>query len=139
MKKTMVSILSIIAMLVAVFSINTQVLATEANITEEKKTGTEQLLEIRDNAKKKLEDYVEDYGSEAYGLAAYILNMVRIYSIPFCFIGIAIGAIYQYVIGIRKLDERDRGFVMIIGFVTVLVLAQVLPLVFAIVVRGWRG
>ncbi len=139
MKKTMVSILSIIAMLVAVFSINTQVLATEANITEEKKTGTEQLLEIRDNAKKKLEDYVEDYGSEAYGLAAYILNMVRIYSIPFCFIGIAIGAIYQYVIGIRKLDERDRGFVMIIGFVTILVLAQVLPLVFAIVVRGWRG
>lgn len=139
MKKTMVSILSIIAMLVAVFSINTQVLATEANVTEQKRTGTEQLLEIRDNAKKKLEDYVEDYGSEAYGLAAYILNMVRIYSIPFCFIGIAVGAIYQYVIGIRKLDERDKGFVMIIGFVTILVLAQVLPLVFAIVVRGWRG
>ena len=27
-----------------------------------------------------------------------------------CFVGIAVGAIYQYVIGIRKLDIRDRGF-----------------------------
>ncbi len=26
------------------------------------------------------------------------------------FLGIAIGSIYQYVIGIRKLDVRDKGF-----------------------------
>ena len=110
-----------------------------AKVTEEKKNGAEQLVEIKDKAEKKLQDYVDDYGSEPYGLAAYILNLVRIYSIPFCFIGIAIGAVYQCVIGIRKLDERDRGFTMIIGFVTVLVIAQVLPLVFAIVVKGWRG
>lgn len=75
----------------------------------------------------------------AYGLVAYILNMVRIYSIPFCFIGIAIGSIYQYVIGIRKLDIRDRGFYLIITFVTILAICQVLPLIFAIVVNGWRG
>ena len=104
-----------------------------------KEQGTEQLVQIKEKTKKKLDDYKNEYRSDAYGLAAYILNAVRIYSIPFCFIGIAIGAIYQYVIGIHKLDERDKGFTMIISFVTVLVIAQVLPLIFAIVVKGWRG
>jgi len=136
-------------MFTVVLCINSAVYAEETNIqprsgqaatvTEEKKQGAEQLIEIKDNAERKLQDYIDDYGSQPYGLAAYILNLIRIYSIPFCFIGIAIGAVYQYVIGIRKLDERDRGFTMIIGFVTILVIAQVLPLVFAIVVKGWRG
>ncbi len=139
MKKILVSMLCVFAMFTAIICTNANVYATNATITEEKKQGTEQLVEIKENAKKKLEDYKEEYGSDAYGLAAYILNAVRVYSIPFCFIGIAVGAVYQYVIGIRKLDERDKGFAMIIGFVTILVIAQVLPLVFAIVVKGWRG
>ena len=100
--------------------------------------GAGQLVQIKENSEKKLEDYKEEYGSDAYGIAAYILNAVRIYSIPVCFVGIAIGGIYQ-VIGIRKLDERDRGFGIMIGCITVLVITQLLPLIFAIVVRGWRG
>lgn len=100
--------------------------------------GTGQLVQIKENSEKKLEDYKEEYGSDAYGIAAYILNAVRIYSIPVCFVGIAIGGIYQ-VIGIRKLDERDRGFGIMIGCITVLVITQLLPLIFAIVVKGWRG
>ena len=100
--------------------------------------GAGQLVQIKENSEKKLEDYKEEYGSDAYGIAAYILNAVRIYSIPVCFVGIAIGGIYQ-VIGIRKLDERDRGFGIMIGCITVLVIAQLLPLIFAIVVKGWRG
>lgn len=100
--------------------------------------GAGQLFQIKENSEKKLEDYKEEYGSDAYGIAAYILNAVRIYSIPVCFVGIAIGGIYQ-VIGIRKLDERDRGFGIMIGCITVLVITQLLPLIFAIVVKGWRG
>ena len=100
--------------------------------------GAGQLVQIKENSEKKLEDYKEEYGSDAYGIAAYILNAVRIYSIPVCFVGIAIGGIYQ-VIGIRKLDERDRGFGIMIGCITVLVIKQLLPLIFAIVVKGWRG
>ena len=100
--------------------------------------GAGQLVQIKENSEKKLEDYKEVYGSDAYGIAAYILNAVRIYSIPVCFVGIAIGGIYQ-VIGIRKLDERDRGFGIMIGCITVLVITQLLPLIFAIVVKGWRG
>jgi len=92
---------------------------------------------IKETAIGKIEQYTEKYGSKAYGITAMILDTVRIYSIPFCILGIAVGAIYQYIIGIRRLDIRDRGFNLIIAFVTILVIAQILPLVFTIVVRGW--
>ena len=102
-------------------------------------TQATELLEIKETTKGKLAEYVAKYGSTPFGVAAYILNIVRIYSIPFCFVGIAVGSIYQYVLGIRKLDVRDRGFMLIITFVTILLICQVLPLIFAIVVNGWRG
>ena len=98
-----------------------------------------QLVEMKDTEKKTLEDYQKAYGSEAYGLTAYILNKVQVLSIPLCFVGIAISAIYQYVLGIRKLDTRDKGFAIMISIITILIIAQVLPLIFAIVVKGWRG
>jgi len=98
-----------------------------------------ELISIKEGTKAKLVEYEEKYGSAVYGLVAYILNALRIYSIPFCFVGIAIGSIFQYVIGIRKLDVRDKGLSLIITFVTILLICQVLPLVFAIVVMGWRG
>ena len=99
---------------------------------------TSQLIEIKEKELKELEDYNQAYGSDSYGLTAYILNKVRLYSIPCCFVGIAIAAIYQYVIGVRKIDVRDRGLQLMIGFITLFVIAQVLPLIFAIVVK-WRG
>ena len=92
---------------------------------------------IKEDASGRLEQYTEKYGSKAYGITAMILDTVRIYSIPFCLLGIAVGAIYQYIIGIRRLDVRDKGFNLIIAFVTILVIAQVLPLVFTIVTKGW--
>ena len=98
-----------------------------------------QLVEIKEKELKELKDYTEAYGSEHYGMTAYILNKVRLYSIPACFIGIAIAAIYQYVIGVRKIDVRDRGLILMVGFITIFVICQVLPLIFAIVVKGWRG
>ncbi len=127
---------------------NSQVFATNANgNTKEAKAVTSatasetmtNLVEMKNNEKKTLEDYQQAYGSETYGLTAYILNKVQIYSIPFCFIGIAISAIYQYVLGIRKLDTRDKGFAIMISIVTIFIIAQILPLIFAIVVKGWRG
>ena len=117
----------------------TQVYATNVSneiISEETKS---QLVEIKYKELKSIEDYKEAYGSDTYGLVAYILDKVRVYSIPVAFLGIAISAIYQYVIGIRKLDVRDKGFNAMIGMVTMLIICQVLPLIFAIVVKGWRG
>jgi hypothetical protein len=120
----------------SIFSVGTAY-ASSDNILGESTAG--QIIEIKEKQLNELNDYVEAYGSDAYGLTAYLLNKVRIYSIPLCFIGIAIGAIWQYVIGIRKLDVHDRGLFLIVGFVTIFVICQVLPLVFAIVVKGFRN
>lgn len=114
----------------SVFASNTQVIDKETS---------SKLVEIKEKELKELEDYQEAYGSESYGMTAYVLNKVRTYSIPCCFIGIAISAIYQYVIGVRRIDVRDRGLHLMIGFITIFVICQVLPLVFAIVVQSWRG
>ena len=97
------------------------------------------IVEIRDKATNSLEDYKARYGSDTYGTVAYILNMVRIYSIPVCFLGIAIGAIHQYVIGIRKLDTLERGMAFIVTCVTLLIICQILPLAFAVFVKFGRG
>ena len=132
--KKMLIIISIIILLLFSIAI---VKVNAANEVTEGTTG--KLIEMKEKETKSIEDYTEAYGSETYGFTAYLLNIVRLYSIPFCFIGIAVGAIWQYVIGIRKLDVRDKGFHVIIAFVTILIIAQVLPLVFAIVVKGWRG
>ena len=134
--------ISIVAVLAVIIIGTLSFLPTAYAVTREEVLGSDQateLVEIKESTKGKLDEYIEKYGSTPYGVAAYILNIVRIYSIPFCFIGIAIGSIYQYVLGIRKLDVRDRGFMLIITFVTILLICQVLPLIFAIVVNGWRG
>ena len=34
--------------------------------------GAGQLVQIKENSEKKLEDYKQEYGSDAYGIAAYI-------------------------------------------------------------------
>lgn len=113
------------------------VYATNEQIIDNKTTS--QLIEIKEKELKEIEDYTEAYGTESYGMTAYILNKIRVFSIPCCFVGIAISAIYQYVIGVRKIDVRDRGLQLMIGFITLFVIAQVLPLIFAIVVKSWRG
>ena len=97
------------------------------------------IVEIKENMASSLEDYKAKYGSDSYGTVAYILNIVRIYSIPFCFLGIVIGAIYQYVIGIRKLDVLEKGMALIVSFVTILIICQILPLAFAVFVKFGRG
>ena len=132
--KKLVAII-ILLMTIVIFGCN-QVYAAENIIDEQNES---QLIKIKENTAKTLEEYKEKYGSDAYGLTAYILNMIRIYSIPLCFLGIAISAIYQYVIGIRKLDTQEKGLVMMISFITILVICQILPLAFAIVVKFGRG
>ena len=134
--KKILAIITIFIVIIGTFLVVTNVYAAEQAIDE----GTEsKIVEIKDNAAKSLEDYQEKYGSDIYGLVAYILNLVRIYSIPLCFLGIAIGAIHQYVIGIRKLDTLEKGMALIVTFVTILIICQILPLAFAVFVKFGRG
>ncbi len=135
MKKKII-FLSIIFLLFSFFLIGNMSLA--ANEVIDDKTES-QLIEIKDNQAKSLEDYQAKYGDDTYGMVAYILNIIRIYSIPFCFLGIAIGAIHKYVIGIRKLDTLEKGMALIVSFVTILIICQILPLAFAVFVKFGRG
>ena len=136
--KKVVAIMFIIMFLLVFILGNVSVFATESNLVPN--TTTTNLVDLKDKAWSALEDYKAAYGGNAtYGLVAYILNIVRIYSIPFGFVGIVLAAIYRYVIGIRKLDVQDKGFGVLVAIITVMVICQVLPLIFTIVVKGWRG
>ena len=138
MKKVVSVIISVflITILVSPVFANTEVL--EEKDVLETENGSE-FSEIKNKTEANLAKYEKKYGKKTYAVTAMILDGVRIYSIPFCFVGIAVGSIYQYMIGIRKLDVRDKGFALIITFVTILLICQVLPLIFTIVVNGWRG
>ena len=113
----------------------TQNKSTEKVLTNETEST---LVELKEKEMKSLEDYKETYGSDAYGLTAYILHKLQIYSIPFCFLGIMVGGIYNYVLGIRHLEIQEKGLALIVSFVTLAIICQVLPLVFTIVVKFGR-
>lgn len=109
--------------------------STEKPITNETEST---LVELKEKEMKSLEDYKERYGSDSYGFTAYILHKLQVYSIPFCFLGIMIGAIYNYVLGIRHLEIQEKGLALMVSFVTLAIICQVLPLVFTIVVKFGR-
>ena len=126
MKKGII-VITLIMLIIGIFFIANKSYAEEKAIDDKTES---KIVEI---------NYKVKYGSESYGTVAYILNLVRIYSIPICFLGIAVGAIHQYVIGIRKLDTLERGMAFIVTCVTLLIICQILPLAFAIFVKFGRG
>ena len=139
MKKVVTKIIFLVLLIVFVicsFNIVQAVPENEEIISKDTKS---QLINITNKEKQSIEDYYDLYGSKTYGTVAYVLNKVRLYSIPLCFLGIAISAIYEYILGIRHLETRDKGFNMMITIITIFVICQVLPLVFAIIIKGWRS
>ncbi len=134
----MKKILIVITIMLIILLFYQSVFAVEQKNVLETNT-TSELIKVQNETRTEIDEYTRKYGSPEYGNAAYIINKVRIYSIPLCFVGIAIGALYQYVIGTRRLDMKHRGFGIIIVSLTILIICQVLPLVFAVVVRGFGG
>ena len=135
MKKIAETMLIAAVMMICFFS---TVYATKNETADEtlKSESTGRLLELKTHELNTIEDYKEKYGSETYGVTAYILDRVRIYSIPLVFIGVAFSAIYQYIIGLKRLDIRDKGFSSMIAIITIGVICQILPIVFAIVITS---
>ena len=133
-RKIAIMIMTMIVIILSAFCFN-NVFAT--NKTKNDETNST-LVEIKEKELSSLEDYEETYGSKSYGLTAYVLHKVQIYSIPLCFLGIVIGAIKQYVIGVRHLESNEKGLALMVTFITLGVICQVLPLVFTIVVKFGR-
>lgn len=68
----------------------TSVFAMDAKEINETNT-TSNLIEQKEEAKTALDEYIEKYdNNESYGMTAYILKMIQGYSIPVCFLGIAV-------------------------------------------------
>lgn len=138
MKKNItIIIITLIVIMLGIFGFNK---VNAANTTEKVITNETEstLVQIKEKEMKSLEDYKENYGSDAYGFTAYILHKLQVYSIPFCFLGIMIGAIYNYVLGIRHLEIQEKGLALMVSFITLAIICQVLPLVFTIVVKFRR-
>lgn len=136
MKKSLTIIgITIMIIICSIFFTNKVYAANEKPINNETEST---LVELKEKEMKSLEDYEETYGSKSYGFTAYILHKVQIYSIPFCFLGIIVGAIMNYVTGIRHIETKEKGLAVMVTFITVAVICQVLPLVFTIVVKFGR-
>ena len=99
--------------------------------------ASETILENVSNADRKKAAYIDKYGGDkVLGLVAYYLGMAQVYSWPFCFIGITIGAFNFLILGNKKLDKKEQGFGWIVGFTMALVVFNVLPLLYAVLVAG---
>lgn len=139
MKKSVtVIVASIIVLILSCFFINKSYAVETGKETVIANETESKLVQLKESELKSLDDYKVKYGSDSYGFTAYILHKVQIYSIPFCFLGIMIGAIYNYVLGIRHLEIAEKGLGLMVLFVTLAIICQVLPLVFTIVVKFGR-
>ena len=140
MKKALITLIIVLLLIILGINIFTTNVYAESNngIIDEVTSANGNLLKLKENQAKSLEDYKTKYGSDSYGLTAYILHVVQVYSIPFCFLGIVISIIYKVVIGSRHLENAEKGLGMIVAVVTLTIICQVLPLVFALVVKLGR-
>ena len=134
-RKIAVIVVTVIIAILGNIYINMTYAADEQVISNETEST---LVELKEKELSSIEDYEETYGSKAYGLTAYILHKVQVYSIPFCFLGILVGAIYDYVLGIKHLETKEKGLALMVSFITIAVICQILPLVFTIVVKFGR-
>ena len=131
----------IVAIVTIVLSIVILFFGNQVNAADSKVISNEtesQLVQLKERDLSSVKDYEEAYGSKSYGFTAYVLHKVQIYSIPFCFLGIVVGAICDYVIGIRHIETKEKGLALMITFITLGVICQILPLVFTIVVKFGR-
>ena len=138
MKKIIIMFTVVLLIVMAYCAFTTKVYAEDnTSLISEVTKEQGNLIELKENQAKSLEEYKVKYGSDSYGLTAYILHVVQVYSIPFCFLGIIISTIYR-IIGARHLENAEKGLGMIVAVVTLTVICQVLPLVFALVVKLGR-
>ena len=131
MKAFIIKIIVVVMICMSIFAFN-RVYAENDKVIPEKTES--KIVELKEKEMKTLEDYQERYELKSYGLTAYILHKVQIFSIPVCFLGIIIGAI----IGIRDMKAYEKGLGLMIIFVTLGIICQVLPLVFTVVVKFGR-
>ncbi len=104
-------------------------------LPEKQKT---ELLNLKETSRTSLEKYKAKFKNNAiYGTIGYILNIVRLTSIPFFVIGILISIVYEYIVGMKRREMVRKGRGLRITMISIFVVAQILPLIFVIVIKFW--
>ena len=118
--------------------------STEENKTETNKveimpeTSKTRLLGLRDSSLKTLEKYRNEYrNSIIYGTIAYILHMLSLISIPIVVILLIVSYVYDSVIGLKTRSLYNKGRLIRFHVLTFFVVCQLMPLIFATVIKGW--
>ena len=118
--------------------------STEENKTETNKveimpeTSKTRLLGLRDSSLKTLEKYRNEYrNSIIYGTIAYILHMLSLISIPILVILLIVSYVYDSVIGLKTRSLYNKGRLIRFHVLTFFVACQLMPLIFATVIKGW--
>lgn len=98
--------------------------------------ASETIIGSVDKKSKRIAELTDRYNDKLFGTVAYYLELAQKYSFPICFIGITIGAFNFLIIGNKKLDKKEQGFSMIVGFTIALVVFNVMPLILALIAAG---
>ena len=97
-----------------------------------------ELLKMKDESRDQLSKYIAKYkNNTVYGTIAYILNTVRLVAVPFFIVGYLISIVYEFIVGMKRREMVRKGRGMRITLVSAFVMAQLLPLIFAIVIKFW--
>ena len=97
-----------------------------------------ELLTMKEKSRTSLAKYQEKYKNNLiYGTIAYILNVFRLASIPIFIVGYLITIVYEFIVGMKRREMVRKGRGMRITLVSAFAMAQVLPLIFAIVIKFW--
>lgn len=106
--------------------------STEKELTD----ASKKILENMSKKERKIAEYTDKYNDKNLATTAYVLDRIQLYSIPVCIIGLTWGAFNYFIIGEKKLDKKEQGFGYIVAFLVGLVIFQVIPLIFALLVAG---
>ena len=98
--------------------------------------ASETIIGSVDKKTKRIAELTDKYNDKIFGTVAYYFELAQKYSFPICFIGITIGAFNFLIIGNKKLDKKEQGFSMIVGFTIALVVFNVMPLILALIAAG---
>ncbi len=121
------------------YLLDTNITQTGENTLESINNGETIVTELDNKNNKNLNKYIEKYDDKTKGYVAYILSRIQIYSIPICTLLFVLGAFLYYVISIKKFTEGERGYGMIVSSIIFLAIAQIAPLIFALVVTVGRS
>ena len=121
---------------------NTEENKTETNTNTKveimPETSKTRLLGLRDSSLKTLEKYRNEYrNSIIYGTIAYILHMLSLISIPIVVILLIVSYVYDSVIGLKTRSLYNKGRLIRFHVLTFFVACQLMPLIFATVIKGW--